>query len=151
MMQPNIYGMRTVAGNQTDERLADDIKHWDDVIATLQRERGEKEMELTRRLQERGATRLDHPTLEVQLVTPSPTYDWNTLRRLAAVVPPEELAKGFTPAHQEVVMIPDKWNLTKIKPLIKYGNAVVEIINAAMIPGTPRLKITAKGAAMGIK
>jgi len=39
----SIYGTLTFPGHITDERLADEIAHWDAVIAVLQKERGEKD------------------------------------------------------------------------------------------------------------
>ena len=103
------------------------------------------ELELRQRMEAEGATAIAHPDLLCELQYPSPTYDYGKLRGLAELVPPEELAKGFTPAHEETRVVPDKWNMVKIKPLAKYGAAVAEIIEGAAIPRTPRLVIKLKG------
>ena len=103
------------------------------------------ELELRQRMEAEGATAIPHPSLLCELQYPSPTYDYGKLRGLAELVPPEELAKGFTPAHEETRVVPDKWNMVKIKPLAKYGAAVAEIIEGAAIPRTPRLVIKLKG------
>ena len=108
-------------------------------------ERDRIELELRQRMEAEGATALIHPRLFCELRYPSPTYDFGKLRGLAELVPLEELAKGFTPAHWgEPIWVEDKWNMTKIKPLAKYGAAVGEIIAGAAIPGTPRLVIKEK-------
>ena len=75
---------------------------------------------------------------------PSPKYDYGVLRAIAELVPPDEWAKGFTPGHDETVWVEDKYNLTHIKPLVKYGAAVAQVIADAAIPGTPRLVIVRK-------
>lgn len=103
------------------------------------------EFELTQRMQVDDATAIPHETLDVKLVTPSPTYDVGRLRAIAELVPPEEWAKGFTAAHWgEPVWVEDKYNLTKIKPLAKYGAAVAQVIADAAIPGPVRLVIKRK-------
>lgn len=103
------------------------------------------EFELKRRMEADGATAIPHETLDVALKQDSPTYDWGIMRGLAKLVPPEELAKGFKPAHWgEPVWIEDKWNMTRIKPLAKYGDAVKQVIEAATIPGPARLSIRRK-------
>ena len=102
------------------------------------------EFELKRRMEGDGATAIAHPLLTCELKTPSPTYDTGKLRGLAELVPLDVLATGFTPAHEEVVMVPDKWNATKFKTWVKYGDAVTKVISDAAIPGTARVRITRK-------
>ena len=104
------------------------------------------EFELKLRMEADGATAIAHPLLTCELKTPSPTYDTGKLRGLAELVPPEILATGFTPAHPETIMVPDKWNATKFKAWVKYGDAVAQVISDAAIPGTPRVRITRKEA-----
>ena len=104
------------------------------------------EFELKRRMEADGATAIAHPTLEVKLISPSPTYDQGKLRGLAELVPPEILATGFTPAHPETIIVPDKWNAVKFKTWVKYGDAVTKVISDAAIPGTPRVRIKRKAA-----
>ena len=104
------------------------------------------EFELKRRMEADGATAIAHPLLTCELKTPSPAYDQGKLRGLAELVPPEILATGFTPAHPETIMVPDKWNATKFKAWVKYGDAVAQVISDAAIPGTPRVRITRKEA-----
>lgn len=104
--------------------------------------------EIQRRMEEDGATIIDHPALTCELKFLSPTYDMGKLRAIAELVPPEEWAKAFTPAHWgEPTWIEDKYNMTKIKPLDKYGAAVAQIIEAAKIPGAAVLKITHRSVA----
>ena len=88
------------------------------------------------------------PAYSANCNTPAPRMTTVRLggRGLAELVPPEELAKGFTPAHEETRVVPDKWNMVKVKPWAKYGTAVALIIEGAAIPGTPRLVIKQKEA-----
>lgn len=115
--------------------------------ASRREERQRLEFELQKRLEARGAKELAHPELEVKLDIPSPTYDYGKLRRLAELVPPDVLLTGYSPEHQEtqVVMVKEKWNMVKVKPWVKYGNEVAEVIEGAKMPGGPaRLKIRSR-------
>lgn len=108
-----------------------------------QRQQRERiEFILRQRMEADGATAIPHPDLTCELKSPSPTYDLGKLRALAELVPPEEMAAGFTPAHwSDPVWVEDKYNMTRIKTLVKYGDAVAHVINAAVIPGPARLSI----------
>ena len=70
----------------TDEAIADCINEENKCIAVAEHVRGRMTMELTRRLQDRNALELAHPTLEVRLEYPSPTYDIGCLVALAELV-----------------------------------------------------------------
>ena len=124
------------------------LANWSDLEqneAYYRRARERIEFELKQRMEADGATAIAHETLTCELKTPSPKYDFGVLRGVAELVPPDEWAKGFTPAHwSEPVWVEDKFNLVKIKPLAKYGDAVAKVISDAAIPGTPRLVIRRK-------
>ena len=126
-------------------QLASYIYHAQRKAAEHREEADRASQVLIRRMDETGATAVDHPQLTVKLEMPSPTYDITKLRRLYEVAPKEEVDKAVTPAHDEVVHIPEKWSAVKFKPLLKYGVEVFDVINAAMLPGgPPRLRITPK-------
>ena len=105
---------------------------------------------LQARLEARDATVLQHPTLDVVLAEGSPTWDYTRLRQLKELVAPEELAAGFTPEHEAVVLVPEKWNMTRVWPLRKLGGDVKGIIEASRIPGRRRLKVTGKRPARAV-
>lgn len=113
--------------------------------ATLYLDRQRRiEWELKQRMEKNGAREIPHPELTCELKFPSPGYDFSKLYRLAELVPPEIFAKGFIPAHEETVMVPDKFNAVQFKTWAKYGTEVQEVIAEARIPGTPLLKIMRK-------
>lgn len=123
------------------------IDAWANIVATqeaLTRERYEIEQELMRRMAADGATILDHPRYDVTL-TAKIEYDRGKLHPLRELVPPEVVAKGYTPEHEETVVVPERWNMTKVKTWAKYGKAAQEIIEAAAFKSAPRLSIKAKG------
>jgi len=114
--------------------------------ATYYRDRaGRVGLILQQRMEERGATAIPDEHYEVRLKEGSPTWDYGILGQLREIIPPDELAKGYTPEHEQTVMVPESWNMTKIKPLAKYGNDVATIIERARIPGRARLSIQPKG------
>ena len=103
------------------------------------------EQELFARMTENNATVIDHVTHEATLVR-TPQVDRSKLYPLAEIVPPEVLAKGFTPQHEETTttIVPDKWNMQQVKTWKKYGKEAQEIIDNATTLGPPRLVIKAK-------
>lgn len=116
-------------------------EEWEGVY---RKDRQRIEFELQTRMKADRATAIPHKDLTCELVNPTPKYDYSKLRGLAELVRPEELAKGFTPAHEETVLVPDAWNMTKIKPLMKYGEAVRLVIEGAVLPAEPQLRIKRK-------
>lgn len=141
----------TLAPGYSDFRYSDNqalLDHWINIDAHetfLRKCREDIEFELQQRMEAEGIKVLPHESLTCELKTASPDYEWGKLRAIAEHVPPEEFAKGFTPAHEETRMVPDRWNMTKIKPLIKYGTIVAEIIESATISKRAKLKIERKG------
>jgi len=130
----------------TDEELADAIHLLDMEIAYSQKQRGQIEMTLTRRLQERNALELAHPTLLVKLAYPSPEYNTPKLRSLLGeVVSPEEFIKAYKSEHTEQVEVAARFDGRQLNVLTrKYGQPVQEVLDQARLPATPRLRITAK-------
>ena len=103
------------------------------------------EDELVRRMTADAATvySSDEWTAEIKRAV---AYDPQRLLGLFEFVPQSDLitAGAFIPAHEEVVAVPDKWNGTKIKPFAKRGRDAAAIIEAAKLPGPPKLVITRK-------
>lgn len=108
------------------------------------KERRERvEVELERRMRERGATAILHPFFDVRLETPY-SLDAEALRPLAELIPPEEWERGFSEAHEETIQVPAKADLRVVKGWIKFGAAIAERIEQAKVAGLPRLRVTAK-------
>ena len=129
----------------TDAELADFIAMTKNAIARFQEDQGRAEQALTQRLQERGALELAHPTLEVKLLYPSPTYDVPTLLILAEIVPPEDYAKAYQPAWVKAVPQAARFDGRVLNTLArKYGTPVTAILEQAKLPSSPRLVVKVK-------
>lgn len=136
-------------GWTTDEALANIINDKEAAIAVLENEVHYAVTALTLRLQNRGALALAHPTLEVSLVYPSPTYETSKLKALAELVPPEDYAKAYQPEWVKEVPQPARFDGRQLNSLArKYGQPVREILAAAQLPSTPRLVVKAKALAV---
>ena len=129
----------------TDEAIADCINEENKCIAVAEQVRGRLTMELTRRLQARNAMELAHPTLDVKLVYPSPTYDMGCLVALAEVVPPEDYAKAYQESYVKQVPQPARFDGRVLNTLArKYGEPVTAILDRAKLPSSPRLVVEEK-------
>ena len=110
-------------------------------LQTLRDIIGITEMEITSRLENRNATimRGENKTVEI-----SSKVDWDKskLSQLREMFSPDALKDLYTPEHEEVVTVPEKWNMAKGRRLLKYGSEVSSIIDSARIKG--RNKITLK-------
>jgi hypothetical protein len=73
-------------------------------------------------------------------------WDREALRPLleCSDVPEDALVGAYTAEHEETKVVPEAWNMTKVKPLTKYGAEAKRIIESAQSYGEPRFKI-AKG------
>ncbi len=101
---------------------------------------GRAEMELIRRMTERGATALPSETFVCELKT-TDTYDQIGYGPLKEVFNETDLATCLDPAHTETVYVFDKWNTVKVKALARrYGADALRIVEQARIPGPRRLK-----------
>ncbi len=129
---------------QTDEELVDDWRRLDTAVSTLQEQLGHIEMELTNRMQGNGATVIPHATHEVKLAEGAPSWDYSTLAALREITDPADLDGAYTAAHEETVLVPAKWNMTKGKALARFGDEHRQIIDNARLPGAVRLRIKAK-------
>ena len=101
------------------------------------------EIELTRRMQERGATAILNPLFEVKLEV-SFSLDAEVLRPLAELIPPDEWQRGYTEAHEETIQVAARADLRVVKGWTKYGAQIAGLIEKARVPGVPRLRIAPK-------
>ena len=129
----------------TDEAIADCINEENKCIAVAEAVKGHAEQELVRRLQERGAQELFHPTLEVKLDLGTPKYFLPTMHKVKEIISPEEWAKAFTPEHEETVLVEAKLDMKKARHWPKrFGKDVAAIFEEALLPSSPRLVVKAK-------
>lgn len=134
-----------VLSRLTDEMLVNQIYKLDQQIKQMQTYREKSALELIQRLENREARELAHPTLEVKLEYPSPTYDVAKLRALAEAIPPEEYALAYQREHVKEVQVPARFDGRVLNTLArKYGKPVAEIMAGAKLPSSPRLNIQPK-------
>ena len=112
-------------------------------IQQLGDSQGRIEQELMRRLDTAGATEYPHPTATVKIDL-SWDYDPSRLAGLGELVPPDVLATGFTPAHEETVRVPDKWDMRRVLPWKKYGDQVAAVLDKARFLKGRRLVVKEK-------
>ena len=131
------------------ETFDDDIllAMWESLSTEVQRQRWEMgviEMVLQHRMQENNAKKLLSTTLSVELG--SPGYDPAVLRTLGEHIPPETFKKGFIAAHEETVVrkVPDKFDMRTINSWKAYGQHIIDVIDAAVIPESRRISIKHK-------
>lgn len=124
------------------------VRQWGslaDVIDDMAQQQGLVEMVLTKQMVKNGAKEIPHATHEVKLKQ-DPIVDRAALIPLLEMeeIPPEELAKAYTPAGEKVVKTQATWSMTGVKPLMRYGGRVKDIIEGAQSLGPPRLSIKKK-------
>ena len=102
-------------------------------------------MELRRLMTDSNAKVIAVDGFKAELVLGAPTADPSVLVALKEheAIPPEELARGLTPAHDEVVHVPDRWDLRVVKTWARLGESVAAIIERGIIRGPERLRISA--------
>ncbi len=119
-------------------------------VATLQRLIQVIEADLFQRLKDRGATAIDDPDFECVLKA-TISYDTSLVVPLKEIVDPDVLKdNGWTPAHEETVQVAESFNMTRIKKLLKFGDDVKRVIEAAQVTGPSRLVIKAKKKKDGV-
>jgi phage terminase large subunit-like protein len=92
-------------------------------------------------MDEIGATVARSET-HVAKLTPKVTYDQSVLAKLREITDPEDLAGVYTPEHEEVRKVPEKWNMVRGKKLLRLGNDHRQIIaSAKKFSANPSLKI----------
>jgi hypothetical protein len=100
------------------------------------------ERSLVEGMEERGATVVRTDEGEAKLTTPV-TYDYGILAGLREITSPDDLV-GYTPEHEEVRQVPEKWNLTQAKTLSHLSHQHREIIEDAKIYGRAKIQFKPK-------
>ena len=123
--------------------LVDRYLELSDEIATLHGQRHRLEMEILARMEADGATEFVTERA-VAKVESDWSYDPSRLHRLRELLAPEVLEEGYTPAHEETVQVPERWDGRKMRYWTKYGADVAAILDAARVLKSRRLVVKAK-------
>ena len=94
------------------------------------------------------ATTIADEVYDCKLRYPAARFDISKLAALREVVPGDELARAFTPAHEEtrVHQVPDQWDMRVARTFRQFGREAQDILDGARMVGTPRVRITRKVA-----
>ena len=101
------------------------------------RERYEKEIQ--DRMEASGATVMQHDAFEEIVLKGSPTYDQGVLGPLGDLLTARDHQHAWVPEAQKP--IPGHYDMTKLKPLKKLGGRILELIEAAEVPGKKQLRL----------
>ena len=128
----------------TNDQLIDGIAKFRAQIDEARDFLSRYEFQLLKNMAAEGSTKYVNDDYEATVTTPV-TYDHAKLWKVRELVALKRLVQSgaFTPAHIETVNVPDSWNLTFWKPFAKEGQDIAKIIEAAKIPGAPKLRVTA--------
>ena len=100
---------------------------------------GRVEQEVRRRAEERGGTGILDETFECRLVSAT-SYDKSRFTPLKELLPDRELGKCYTPAHDDVITVPERWDAGQVKAACRRaGGAALACFESAIIPGPSRL------------
>mgnify|MGYP001614673775 CR=1 FL=1 len=132
--------------NDHDNVLLERIDTNRRAIAMAQRLLYEMEKEAEQRMAERGATSIPSERWVCELVA-DVSYDRTKFTPLKELLGETDLLACWTPAHQELVTMPESWNTAKVKALArKYGDAALAVVEGAKVVGRPRLKFEKREA-----
>ena len=96
---------------------------------------GHLEQELHIRAAARGATTIYGKGMNY-VVTTKLEYDRTRLQALGEFLTNEEFSKCYTPAHEETVQVPDKWDMTQWKAAARrHGGELQASLDALTFPG----------------
>lgn len=123
--------------------LAEDLLDTREAIATLRQKAEELEALLLAAIRQQGGKALMDSEFRIEVKDGTPTYDESDLAPLLELLPDDEVAKVYEPAHP--VVVPAKWSGTQLNRLERtYGGEIARIIKRARIPGNPKLVVERK-------
>ena len=124
----------------SDDELLAEMEHIGAILDGFKATLGHLEMEVYRRIEERGATSIPSETYICEMET-GWKYDQPSFGPLKEVFNDADLAKCLTPAHTEEVKVEDKWTTATVKSLAnKYGSEALRIFENAQTESRGRLK-----------
>tara|TARA_Y100000310_G_scaffold311631_1_gene358093 strand:+ start:226 stop:693 length:468 start_codon:yes stop_codon:yes gene_type:complete len=95
---------------------------------------------VTEAMEAEGSERMRTPA-GIVTIARSVSYDASILAALREITDPADLDGVYTPAHEEVRKVPERWNMTKGRKLLKFSGDHAAIIEDAKIYGSPRIQI----------
>lgn len=120
-------------------------------IEQLQAKNGRIEQELMRRMSERQARSIPSEEFICEL-TVKDTYDQTSYGPLKEIFNEVDLETCYTPAHEETVQVPDRWQTVRVKALARrYGAEAQEVVDRARIPGAPSLSFKTREPAQQMR
>jgi len=124
----------------SDDELLAEMEHIGAILDGFKNTLGHLEMEVYRRIDERGATSIPSETYICEMEVKR-GYDQPSFGPLKEVFNDADLAKCLTPAHTEEVKVADKWTTATVKSLAnKYGSEALRIFENARTESRGRLK-----------
>ena len=105
------------------------------------------QFELIRRMEQDNQTLVPHPRYEVTLSPGAPSLDLSRVRPLLEdeTLIAYGLEKVYTPAHEEVVAIPEKWSLQNLQVAArKLGGQVAQLVGLATMRAQGKLTVREK-------
>ena len=133
----NHYG--AAHGHLSDDELLAEMEHIGAILDGCKNTLGHLEMEVYRRIEERGATSIPSETYICEMETGF-KYDQPSFGPLKEIFNDVDLKQCWTPAHTEEVEVADKWATGTVKSLAtKYGAAALRIVENARTETRGRL------------
>ena len=134
----NHYGV--AHAHLSDDELLAEMEHIGAILDGFKNTLGHLEMEVYRRIEERGATSIPSETYICEMETGF-KYDQPSFGPLKEIFNDADLKKCMTPAHTEEVKVEDKWTTATVKSLAtKYGSDALRILANARMESRGRLK-----------
>ena len=134
----NHYG--AAHAHLSDDELLAEMEHIGAILDGFNATLGRLEMEVYRRIEERGATSIPSETYICEMETGF-KYDQPSFGPLKEIFNEVDLKKCLTPAHTDEVKIEDKWTTATVKSLaVKYGAEALRIVENARMESRGRLK-----------
>ena len=91
-------------------------------------------------MEDDGSERMRTPS-GIVTIPRSVSYDASILARLREITDPADLEGIYTPEHDEVRRMPEKWNMARGRKLLRHSGDHAAIIEDAKIYGSPRVKV----------
>lgn len=126
-----------------NDQIVADLVNLGSLLKGLQLLQEDLRMELKGRMELDGATEYVGPSGKAELKEFGASYEPTTLDTLLEHLPEAELAEAqaLVPEHEETKTVPRRWNVTKLKPFGKRGQAIREIIEGARVVSGHRLEV----------
>ena len=108
-------------------------------LGEIQRLIGHCEQEIYQRLEDRQAKAIPDNDFVCEII-PKNSYNQEALTPLREILVEADLVSVLAPAHEEVVLVNDKWNTLKVLALAQRLPEVQAVVEKARIEGRPKLK-----------